>query len=99
MLVRQLAQPALERKSGTCGAQSVVRLIASAVEARNDAVADELFHLAAELTRDQRRSAPQYELSTAATSLGVERAEKLVNPTRSPKRTLMFWWRSRVVDR
>jgi hypothetical protein len=26
--VRQLAQPALERESGTCGAQSVVRLIA-----------------------------------------------------------------------
>ena len=31
---------------------------------------------------------PQYALSTAATSAGDDRSEKLVKPTRSPKRTL-----------
>ena len=31
---------------------------------------------------------PQYALRTAATSAGDDRSEKLVKPTRSPKRTL-----------
>ena len=32
---------------------------------------------------------PQYTLRTAAASAGVERSEKVVNPTRSPNSTLI----------
>ena len=42
---------------------------------------------------------PQYELSTAAAWAGVARSANVVNPTRSPKSTLISWRRSRVDDR
>jgi hypothetical protein len=41
----------------------------------------------------------QYALRTAATSPGVDRSAKPVNPTRSPNRTLISWRRSRVLGR
>jgi hypothetical protein len=55
MLLRETGEPLLERESGTGGTKRVVRLMASAVEERQDAVTDELFDLAAEAPRDQRR--------------------------------------------
>jgi hypothetical protein len=56
----------------------VVGLVASTIEDRPDGVADELLDLAAELAREQRGGVPQYALSTAAASAGVERSAKVV---------------------
>src|SRR5690242_2643729 len=59
MLIRELAECVLERECGAGGAPRMVRLVAAAVEDRDDAVADELLDHAAEPAGEQRgRGAP-----------------------------------------
>src|SRR5215831_3273957 len=51
----QICKAILQREPRPGGAFRVVALVAAAIEYRGDPVADELLHLAAELTHNQRR--------------------------------------------
>jgi hypothetical protein len=55
----EIGEAILQRERGARRADGMVRLVAAAVEDGGDSVADDLLHLAAELTHDQRgRDAP-----------------------------------------